>query len=258
MKRMLIAGNWKMNTLPTDGASLATSLKNSLANRKLHAEVLVCPPYTSLSAVADVIKGTDIMLGSQNCYYEEKGAYTGEVSPQMLMFLGCSNIIIGHSERRTIFNETDELINKKALAILKAGLRPIICIGETLEQRKNNQTFSILERQIADDFNGIDNKYIEKIVVAYEPVWAIGTGLAATTEQVQEAHAFIRLQLSNIFGDSASSIIILYGGSLNDQNAESLLELKDVNGGLIGGASLKSESFLSIINTAENILNRGL
>jgi len=254
MKRILIAGNWKMNTFESDGAALANSLKESLSGKKIISEVLVCPPFTSISSVAQVLQGTEIMLGAQNCYFEEKGAFTGEVSPQMLKDIGCTNIIIGHSERRTYFKETDEFINKKALAILKCGLRSIICIGETLEERQHNLTFEVLGRQIKNGFEGIGIEFVETIIVAYEPVWAIGTGLAATPEQVQEAHAFIRNELTKIFGGSSDSIIILYGGSLNDENAMSLLSLKDVNGGLIGGASLKANSFLSIIDTAEKIL----
>ncbi|MGA2298685.1 MAG: triose-phosphate isomerase [FCB group bacterium] len=253
MKKFLIAGNWKMNTTTSDAAELAKTIYDGIRNESLNIKILVCPPFTNLHPVYNIIKNSQISLGAQNCYFEAKGAFTGEISISMLKELNCSYIIIGHSERRNIFGETDELINKKAKAILENDLIPVICIGETLTERQNNDTFKVLDRQLNKVFNNIDKSFVEKIVIAYEPVWAIGTGIAAVPEQVQEAHSFIRNKLIDIFGEQASSIYILYGGSLNEENAISVLELDDVDGGLIGGASLKAKSFLSIISTAQSL-----
>jgi triosephosphate isomerase (TIM) len=255
MKKMLIAGNWKMNTNVVQSKKLCEDLLVGLTQmNSLKSKVLVCPPFTNIQIVSDTLKNSVILYGAQNCYYEPQGAFTGEISIPMLSHLGCTYIIIGHSERRAYFSETDEAINKKVIAILNSGITPIMCIGETLEERQSNSTFSVLERQLTIGLNNITPDKISDIVIAYEPVWAIGTGIAATTEQVHEAHTWIRNYLTEKFGQFGQSVILLYGGSLNSENADTLLKLDDVNGGLIGGASLKPDVFLSIIKTAESII----
>ncbi|MCL5992319.1 MAG: triose-phosphate isomerase [Bacteroidetes bacterium] len=256
MKKMLIAGNWKMNMTTTESVKLIQNIIEGIKNKKLLTDILICPPFTSIDAVSKVLKDTKILYGAQNCHFESKGAYTGEISIPMLKELGCKFIIIGHSERRTYFFENDELINKKARAVLALGLSPIICIGETLREREENRTFDVLKRQIEIGMSRIEPENCAQIVIAYEPVWAIGTGISAEPEQVQEAHAFIKGELVRVLGKRASSIIVLYGGSVTDENAKSILELTDVHGGLIGGASLKSDIFLSIIETANSILEK--
>jgi triosephosphate isomerase len=197
-----------------------------------------------------------VLLGAQNCHYEESGAFTGEISLPMLSYLGCTYVILGHSERRTYFHEDDELINRKILAALDYGINPVVCIGETLEERQSNKTFEVLERQITLGLKSITEENINEMVVAYEPVWAIGTGVNATPEQVEEAHGFIKETIKRTLGMKTGSLPVLYGGSVNAENAGSILELENVNGALIGGASLKSESFISILKTSEEILGR--
>jgi triosephosphate isomerase (TIM) len=254
MKKMLIAGNWKMNTNVFESVKLIEYIAGGLIPKKLKSKILVCPPFTSIASVRDVAIKYNIAIGAQNCHWEPKGAFTGEVSIPMLHFLDCSYIIIGHSERRAYFNETDDIVNKKTHAVLDSGLIPVVCIGETFNERQDGRTFEVLERQVVNGFNNIKPEMIGNIVIAYEPVWAIGTGLAATSAQVQEAHEFIKTLLVNYLGNNAQDIIVLYGGSVSPKNAKSILELKDVNGALIGGASIDPESFLSIIETAEKIL----
>lgn len=254
MKKMLIAGNWKMNTNAFESAKLAEYILGGLMGKKLNSEVLVCPPYTSLGTVWEIVKKTSIMMGAQNCYYTPEGAFTGEVTVGMLKFIGCSHIIIGHSERRTFFGETDESVNLKTRVVLENDLKPIVCIGETIGERQSGNTFEVLERQIRSGLKEIDKNYVKNVIIAYEPVWAIGTGLAATPEQVQEAHLFVREMTAKVLGSESYDNIILYGGSMNDRNAQSILELNDVNGGLIGGASLDPQKFLNIIEISENII----
>ncbi len=254
MKKMLIAGNWKMNTNTFESEKLAEYIAGGVSGMELKSLVLVCPPFTSLQTLSNTLRDTPVKLGAQNCHFEPEGAYTGEISVQMLAHLHCEYVIIGHSERRQYFHENDGIVNKKALAVLNASLTPIICIGETIDQRQNEKTFEVLDTQLRTGLAGIDPAHSDNIVIAYEPVWAIGTGLAATPEQVQEAHAFIKEKLSMILGEKGKNIIVLYGGSMKPGNAEELLSLDDVNGGLIGGASLKGDSFLEIIKTAEKIL----
>lgn len=254
MKKMLIAGNWKMNTNTFESEKLAEYVCGGVSGINLKSEVLICPPFTSLSPLKEIVKGTPVKLGAQNCHFEEKGAFTGEISVQMLAHLHCEFIIIGHSERRQYFFETDELINKKAHSILRAGISPIICIGETIEERQLNKTYDVLKRQLSIALEDIDPINCEKIVIAYEPVWAIGTGLAATPAQVQEAHRFIKETLVSLLGSQANEIMVLYGGSMNADNADELLALQDVNGGLIGGASLKGDAFIKIIKSAEKMI----
>lgn len=248
MKQMLIAGNWKMNTTSFEAEKLCGLIAVGIMKMpRIDIKILICPPAVNISYVGKIIKGSRISLGAQNCHFESKGAYTGEISVEMLSHIGCDYIITGHSERRAYFGETDDIINKKAHAILSGGLIPIICIGETIEQRKAMQTFEVLEKQLSQCLDGFTESFIEKTVVAYEPVWAIGTGLAATIEQVDEAHNWIRGYLENSKGPNAKDTILLYGGSMNAGNAGELLGLENVNGGLIGGASLKADSFLAII-----------
>ncbi len=249
MSKYLIAGNWKMNTNADETQKLVSDLSAS-ALKSQEVEMLVCPPFINIPSASELLKDSFIHLGAQNCYFEEKGAYTGEISIPMLKAFNLGFIIIGHSERRAYFNESDELISKKLEAILKYNLKPILCIGETLEERNAGKTFEILKNQLDIDLSKADQSKIKDIVIAYEPVWAIGTGVSATNEQVAEAHKWIREYLESRYKDDAADIKILYGGSLNDANAKEILAIANVNGGLIGGASLKSESFLKIYNTA--------
>ncbi|HKJ45737.1 MAG TPA: triose-phosphate isomerase [Balneolales bacterium] len=255
MRRFLIAGNWKMNAGPSEARHLINSLKLELSNHKPKVEVLVCPPIISLVAVKEELdQFIGIELGSQNVHYENNGAYTGEVSTEMLKDTGCRYSIVGHSERRSYFSETDEIVNKKALKCLNDGLKPIICVGETLEQRKADQHKDVVRNQVTKALAGIDKDIAQKVVIAYEPIWAIGTGETATPQQAQEMHQFIRSVVSDVFDEGiANGLQILYGGSMKPHNAEELLQQNDVDGGLIGGASLKAKSFASIIETAESL-----
>lgn len=255
MRKYLIAGNWKMNAGPSEARQLIKNLKKELIDLAPKSEILVCPPIISLLAVQEELadlKG--VLMGSQNVHFENNGAYTGEVSTQMLKEAGCRYSIIGHSERRQYFCETDEIVNKKTIKCLADGLKPIVCVGETIEQRKAGEHKNVVSKQIKAAFKDITDSDMKKVVVAYEPIWAIGTGETATPDQAQEMHEFIRKELVDIFDEhTADSVRILYGGSMKPENAEELLKKSDVDGGLIGGASLKAHSFVSIIKTAENI-----
>jgi triosephosphate isomerase (TIM) len=254
MKKILIAGNWKMNTILPEAINLSKSIVEGIKGTDLKVQILICPPFVNLIPVYDIIKGSPIKLGAQNCHYADKGAYTGEISVPMLANVPCSHIIIGHSERRKYFSEIDDILNKKLKAVLNANITPVFCIGETLEDRQNGYAFKIIEWQLKEGLKEISNEDIEKIVIAYEPIWAIGTGIAATTEQIAEAHSFIRNILLKMIGKQAKNMLILYGGSVDATNSQSILEIPDVNGALIGGASLKANTFLSIINTAQNLV----
>lgn len=255
MKKMLIAGNWKMNTNVDESIELAQTIVNGLKIKGgVKSDILICPPFTSLHGVSKIIEGTPVYLGAQNCYFKDKGAFTGEISPKMLLHLHCKYVIIGHSERRQYFYEDDWLINKKISFVLKSGLKPIFCIGETLDERQANKTLSVLKRQILTGLDSIDEFELSNVVIAYEPVWAIGTGISATLEQIAEAHDWIRSIMKDSFGNEFQYNLILYGGSLNAENGEEILRLKDVNGGLIGGASLNAASFLTLVNYSESIL----
>lgn len=245
MSKYLIAGNWKMNT-NLDEAKSITDRLHSYIDYDSEVELLICPPFTHLSFLSELIDLSRISLGAQNVHSEKNGAYTGEISIDMLLSVGCEYVIIGHSERRSIFGEDDKFINKKVVNSLNAGLRVILCIGETLEQREKGETFEILENQLEKGLIGVEK--IINLKIAYEPVWAIGTGKTANKEQISETHEFISKFLIKRFGEN--NIKILYGGSMNAENAEEILSIKNVNGGLIGGASLKPDSFLSIYNTA--------
>jgi triosephosphate isomerase len=254
MKLMLIAGNWKMNTDIFSSVELIKNIKEGLKGKELKSEVLACPPFTNIvPAYAESI-GSEIKIGAQNCYFEPKGAFTGEISVEMLKKLGCSHVIVGHSERRKYFGESSEIVNKKAKAVLSGGMKVIVCIGETLEERQSGATFDVLSDQIAKSLAGLSEIVPGKTVVAYEPVWAIGTGLAATPEQIEETHNFIKKQIEAVLGESGAKCPVLYGGSVTEENAKSILSIENVNGALIGGASLKAETFLSIIATSEAII----
>jgi triosephosphate isomerase len=243
MRKPIIAGNWKMYKTEAEAVDFVKKLKSQVAD--VHDRtIVVCPPFPVLSKVWDEICNNNIALGAQDLFWEDEGAYTGEVSAPMLKAVGCTYVIIGHSERRQYFRETDETVNKKLFSALKHRLIPIVCIGEKLEEREKGITFQILERQIKGSFNNITVEEWKKIVIAYEPVWAIGTGKTATPEQAQEVHAFIRKLLPK---EVADKVRILYGGSIKPENIKDLMAQADIDGGLVGGASLKIDSFVKII-----------
>lgn len=245
-----IAGNWKMHKTIPEAVELAQEIKEK--SRPLDSGTLVLiPPFPALYPVYQVLKKTPLKLGAQNVFWEKEGAYTGEVSPAMLQAAGCQYVIIGHSERRQYFRETDAKINKKIKAVLQTKLNPIFCLGETLEERQAGQTLEIIRRQLEKGLAGLQSEEIRRIIIAYEPVWAIGTGLTATPAQAQEVHAFIRDFIAQNYGNStADYVIILYGGSVKPNNAFSLMKEKDIDGALVGGASLKADSFLEITREA--------
>jgi triosephosphate isomerase len=246
-RKTFIAGNWKMNTTAEEAVALARGVCEKVG-KSTDVDVAVCPPYTNLSAVADVVKGTPVKLGAQDVHWEEKGAYTGKVSCAMLKSVGVAYVIVGHSEQRTYFGETDESVNRKAKAVLAASMLPIICVGETIDERKADKMTEVVERQVRGAFEGIGREDALKCTIAYEPVWAIGTGETATPEQANEAHAFIRGVLSGLYdGEFAQELRIQYGGSMKPGNAAELLKQADVDGGLIGGAALKPDDFAGII-----------
>lgn len=252
MRKTLIAGNWKMNNDVEASVKLVESLKSLSKDFDSNVDVLICPAFTSLYSVKEALMGTNISIGAQNMHFEDKGAYTGEVSPVMLKNMGIEYVIIGHSERRQYFNETDETVNKKLKAALKHNIRPILCVGETLEQRECGVEKETVKNQITNDFAGIDKCEAENIVVAYEPIWAIGTGKTASSAQANEMASFIRMCVKDIYDlELSEKIIIQYGGSVNKDNASEILSQSDIDGALVGGASLKAESFLDIINYAK-------
>ncbi len=243
-----IAGNWKMNGTITEARELVQSILMALPESTPGAEIVIIPPLTAISTLKDLIGNSSLKLGAQNVFWEDRGAYTGEVSPLMLKDAGCEYVIIGHSERRQYFGETDATVNKKTRASLSHGLTPIMCIGETLKEREKEKTIETVERQIVEGLTNIGLEEFKKIVLAYEPIWAIGTGLTATPDQAEDVHRFIRSKLTEMYGNEASSCaIILYGGSVKPENTFSLLIEKDINGALVGGASLTADSFAGII-----------
>jgi triosephosphate isomerase len=249
MRKRIIAGNWKMNKTPEDSKELAEGIKLDLADVS-EVDIVVCPTFTGLDAVSKVIGETNIKLGAQNMHWEAEGAYTGEISASMLRDLYCHYVILGHSERREYFGETDEIVNKKTKAAIAAGLIPIVCVGETLEQRESSSQEAVVSAQLKGSLAGLGAD-MAKIVVAYEPVWAIGTGLTASPEQAQEMHAYIRSILAQISDQAtADGIRIQYGGSMKPENAAELLSQPDIDGGLIGGAALKAPSFVALIKAA--------
>lgn len=252
-RRYFIAGNWKMNKTSADAAALAKGVVDAVGKIG-SVDIAVCPTFTSLSAVEAVVSNSNIKLGAQNMYFEASGAFTGEISAEMLRDLHCSYVILGHSERRQYFCETDELINKKVKAAVSASLKPILCVGETLAEREANKTIDIVSTQTKGGMSGLSNEEALKTVIAYEPVWAIGTGKTATPEMAQEVHAEIRKILTEMFdATTAEKIQILYGGSMNPKNADELLAQKDIDGGLIGGAALNADSFASLVKSAEKL-----
>lgn len=250
MRKAMIAGNWKMNTTVNEAVSLVKDMIDGLSAVNSVDRVL-CPPFISLSAISSILKGTHIGLGAQNMYYREKGAYTGEVSPLMLKEL-CRYVIIGHSERRQYFAETDSMVNEKVKAAFAAGMTPIMCIGETLEENEAGQTTAILERQVKEGLKDIAPS--GEIVLAYEPIWAIGTGKAATAQQAAQTIAFIRQTLSSIWGmETGGMVRILYGGSVTAANISELMKESDIDGALVGGASLKAAEFVDIVRQTATI-----
>lgn len=250
MRKKIIAGNWKMNNDISATISLITELKKGITENT-KATVIVCPPFTSLETTQTLLKDSIIKFGAQNMYYEDSGAFTGEISPLMLKSVGCEYVILGHSERRTIFQESDSLINKKIKTAIKHELKPIFCIGETLEQREKGITFEVCERQIKNGLEGISESELSHLIIAYEPVWAIGTGKTATSEQAEEVHSFVRKLIEKMYSKNlAEKIVIQYGGSVKPENAKELLSQPNIDGALVGGACLKADSFLKIIDAA--------
>lgn len=250
MRRKVIAGNWKMNMLPNETIDFIQELTPLVKDTK--NEVILCVPYTDLFYALLHVQDTNIKIGAQNMHWEEKGAYTGEVSAPMLKSIGVEYVIIGHSERRQYFAETDETVNKKIKSALAHGLKPIVCVGETLEQREAGETEKVVTNQIAKAFEGINASDLEKIIVAYEPIWAIGTGKTATKEDANTTIMQIRKKIAEIYGQNeAEGVIIQYGGSVKSSNAKELFEMSDIDGGLVGGASLKAEEFSKIVKFDE-------
>ena len=249
----LIAGNWKMNLTLLEAASLVKSIREGIQDLD-GVDVLVAPPFTALATVRGIIGDAKILLAAQNMHWEQSGAYTGEISPAMLLEVGCTHVILGHSERRTHFQETDGMIDMKANAAVQLGLTPIICIGETLEEREEGQTFRVVRKQLEGSLRTFrDDKTLpSSTILAYEPVWAIGTGRTATPEQAQEVHHFIREWIGGTFSrETADLIRILYGGSVKPDNVKDLMSMPDIDGALVGGASLKAESFIPLVRFRE-------
>ena len=244
----LVAGNWKMHGTQSDCLERARQIAEDLNQKPASVEVAVAPPFTALAAVKEAIRNSKIHLAAQNCHWQEKGAFTGEVSPTMLRDIGCDFVILGHSERRHLFHESDSLVAHKLAAALANGLRIILCVGETLRERRSRQTSRIISRQLRIALKEVMRNAIDKIEIAYEPVWAIGTGQNATPEQISQVHARIRLFLTKSFGEEKGSAVrILYGGSVNPDNAPQLGQTANVGGFLVGGASLRPETFLPIV-----------
>ena len=247
MRRKVIAGNWKMNMLPGEAIEMINELTPLVKDTK--NEVILCVPYTDLFYALLTAQNTNIKIGAQNMHFEESGAYTGEVSGKMLKSINVEYVIIGHSERRQYFAETDETVNKKIKAAFKYGLKPIVCVGETLEQREAGKANEIITKQTELALEGLSNEQVENTIIAYEPIWAIGTGKTATSEDANNSIKEIRNKISEIYGEeTASKVIIQYGGSVKSSNAKELFNMSDIDGGLVGGASLKAEEFSKIVN----------
>ena len=248
MRKQIIAGNWKMLTDLAEATILVEGIKAALAEGEVSREVVVCPPFTGLSTVADLIEDTDVRLGAQNMYFEPKGAFTGEVSPLMLTDVGCHYVILGHSERREYFSESDALINQKIKAAFQYDLIPILCVGESLAQREANETQSFIDSQLTAGLEGLTAEQVSQMVIAYEPIWAIGTGKTATAEQAGEVCTAIRAKVAALFdAATAEALRIQYGGSVKGSNAKEILSQPDIDGALVGGASLKADDFMAII-----------
>lgn len=244
MRKWIVAGNWKMHNTIAESIALARAIKEGFSG-SANGEVVVAPPFTALSAVGDALKGSAVRLAAQNMYSEDKGAFTGEISPVMLKDAGCACVIIGHSERRKFFSETDDGVNAKVKKALAAGLKPIVCVGETDEERVQGVTQSVVGRQVRGALAGVEK--LDDVVIAYEPVWAIGTGKVATSAQAEEVHAFVRGLIRELYGAAAEELRILYGGSVTKDNVAELAAMEDIDGALVGGASLKPDGFLGII-----------
>jgi len=246
-RKPFIAGNWKMYKTCSEAVETARHLVKLVADAK-DVDIMIAPQFTALTPVSEVIKRSLVSLGGQNLFWEKEGAYTGEISAEMLIAAGCSHVIIGHSERRQYFGETDDTANKKINSAIKGQLTPVFCVGETEKERESKDTFSILDKQVTKGLEGFSSDQLGKLVVAYEPVWAIGTGKTATSDQAQEVHQFLRSMLEKIFGDSFSKTIrILYGGSVKPENIVELMAMPDIDGALVGGASLDAETFSKIV-----------
>ena len=247
MRRKVIAGNWKMNMLPNEAIEYIQAFEPMVKDTE--NEVILCVPYTDLFYCLMNAQGTNIKIGAQNMHYEEKGAYTGEVSPQMLKSIGVEYVIIGHSERRQYYNETDETVNKKVKAAYAVGLKPIVCVGESLEEREAGKTEDIITNQTRLALEGLSEDEVKRTIVAYEPIWAIGTGKTATSEDANNSIKSIRAEIARIYGEEvAEEVIIQYGGSVKSSNAKELFTTSDIDGGLVGGASLKPDEFSKIVN----------
>ena len=250
-RRPLIAGNWKMFKTCPEAVETAAKLVKLIAGTT-DMDVMIAPPFTALAPVSDVIKGSSVSLGAQNLFWEAQGAFTGEISPAMLVSAGCTYVIIGHSERRQQFNETDETVNKRIQAAVNNDLIPVMCVGESEKERESKETFSVLDKQVKKGVEGFSSDDLERLVIAYEPVWAIGTGKTATSGQAQEVHQFLRATVEKSFGNMlAKSIRILYGGSVKPNNIAELMAMPDVDGALVGGASLDPETFSKIVRFKE-------
>ena len=246
MRKPIIAGNWKMNKTADEATALINELRPLVADAK--ADVVVCTPATDLAAAAAAVRGSNLGLGAQNMDYHDSGAYTGEISADMLLNLGVQYVIIGHSERREYYAETDETVNLKVLKALEKGLTPIVCVGEKLEERENGVTAEVVRKQTKLALKGVAEGDVAKVVVAYEPIWAIGTGKTATSDDANDTIKEIRAAIKEVFGNAADEVRIQYGGSMNPKNATELMAMSDIDGGLIGGASLKAEDFSKVVN----------
>ena len=247
MRKPIIAGNWKLYKTISEARDLATKLKEGLADIN-DREIIIAPVFTALAPLAAEVAGSNIQLAAQNCHPAESGAFTGEVSALLLKDAGCTSVIVGHSERRQLFGETDAFINAKIKAVLAAGMQAIFCVGETLEERESGEMFDVLTRQVREGLSGLDSTAMLNVVIAYEPVWAIGTGKVASVEQAQDAHVFIRGLLAGLFaGKVEEQTRILYGGSVKPDNVDGLMSQEDIDGALVGGASLKAEDFIRIV-----------
>ncbi len=247
MRKPIIAGNWKMHKTVSEGVAFVKAVAPEVQGTDV--EVLICAPYTLLPALVEAAKGTPVKIGAQNMHYEDKGAFTGEVSADMLLDIGVTHAIIGHSERRQYFGETDETVNKKTLKALSKGLVPVVCCGESLEEREAGETKAVCERQVKKAFETISEADATKVVVAYEPIWAIGTGKTASSEEANDVIAFIRSVLTVLYGDAVSEEVrIQYGGSVKPANVEDIMNQTDIDGALVGGASLEAESFVQLVN----------
>lgn len=250
MRKIIIAGNWKMNKTSFEAVELANSLKRELADISA-VDIVVCPPFTALTEVNDVLLETNIALGAQNLYWEDLGAFTGEVSAPMMKSVGAAYVIVGHSERRQFFYETNETVHKKIAAALRHHLTPIVCVGENLPERESNNTFSVIKNQCEGSLKGFKPEEMKKMILAYEPVWAIGTGKTATAAQAQDVHQYIRGLLAQMYSEEvAAEVRIQYGGSVKPENTAELVSQKDIDGALVGGASLQAESFVKIVKNS--------